>query len=109
MHLSDVDAREEWRRRSVISDLVAAARVSGKGPDGYREALELLAGQARRRAPCGGMSAFDASRATGSRSVLEELGLDLLLVNHLVNVRYLTRLHRDQRRSAWSGPGGASS
>ena len=44
MHLSDVDAREEWRRHSVISDLVAG-RVSGKGPDGYREALELLAGE----------------------------------------------------------------
>jgi 3-dehydroquinate dehydratase II len=43
VHLSDVDAREEWRRVSVISDLVAG-RVSGRGPDGYREALDLLAG-----------------------------------------------------------------
>ena len=42
VHLSDVDAREEWRRHSVIADL-AAGRVSGKGPDGYREALELIA------------------------------------------------------------------
>ena len=44
VHLSDVDSREEWRRQSVISDLVIG-RVSGKGPDGYREALELLAGE----------------------------------------------------------------
>jgi 3-dehydroquinate dehydratase II len=44
VHLSDVDAREEWRRVSVISDLVAG-RVSGQGPDGYREALDLLAGR----------------------------------------------------------------
>ena len=44
VHLSDVDAREEWRRQSVISDLVAG-RVSGHGPDGYREALDLLAGR----------------------------------------------------------------
>jgi 3-dehydroquinate dehydratase II len=44
VHLSDVEAREEWRRRSVISDLVVG-RVSGKGPDGYREALEILAGR----------------------------------------------------------------
>ena len=41
VHLSDVDAREEWRRTSVITDL-CIARVAGKGPDGYREALERL-------------------------------------------------------------------
>ena len=43
VHLSNVEEREEWRRFSVISDL-AAKRVIGKGPDGYREALEFLAG-----------------------------------------------------------------
>ena len=43
VHLSNVDEREEWRRHSVISDLVAH-RVIGKGPDGYREALEFLKG-----------------------------------------------------------------
>ena len=42
VHLSDIDGREEWRRHSVIADL-AAMRVLGKGPDGYREALEFLA------------------------------------------------------------------
>src|SRR5262245_47737761 len=42
VHLSDVETREEWRRRSVIADLVIG-RVAGKGADGYREALELLA------------------------------------------------------------------
>jgi 3-dehydroquinate dehydratase II len=42
VHLSNIEEREEWRRTSVISDL-AAARVLGKGPDGYREALEFLA------------------------------------------------------------------
>jgi len=41
VHLSNLDAREEWRRQSVISDLVAH-RVVGKGPDGYREALEFV-------------------------------------------------------------------
>ena len=45
VHLSNVDEREEWRRRSVIADL-AARRIVGKGPDGYREALEFLAGRA---------------------------------------------------------------
>jgi 3-dehydroquinate dehydratase-2 len=41
VHLSDVDAREEWRRFSVLDGL-AAARFVGRGPDGYREALEFL-------------------------------------------------------------------
>jgi 3-dehydroquinate dehydratase-2 len=42
VHLSNVDAREEWRRHSVIAEL-AARRVIGKGPDGYREAIGYLA------------------------------------------------------------------
>jgi len=42
VHLSNVDEREDWRRVSLVSDLVAH-RVVGKGPDGYREALEFLA------------------------------------------------------------------
>jgi 3-dehydroquinate dehydratase-2 len=41
VHLSDVDHREEWRRVSVIRD-VCIGRVVGKGPDGYRDALEQL-------------------------------------------------------------------
>jgi 3-dehydroquinate dehydratase II len=41
VHLSDVERREEWRRHSVIADL-AAQRIVGKGPDGYREALEFI-------------------------------------------------------------------
>jgi 3-dehydroquinate dehydratase-2 len=41
VHLSAVDEREEWRRRSVIADL-CVARVSGKGVEGYREGLEAL-------------------------------------------------------------------
>jgi len=41
VHLSDVDARERWRRESVISEL-CITRISGKGPAGYREALERL-------------------------------------------------------------------
>lgn len=46
VHLSNVENREEWRRHSVVADL-AALRVIGKGPDGYREALEFLAGKER--------------------------------------------------------------
>jgi 3-dehydroquinate dehydratase-2 len=38
VHLSDVDSREQWRRHSVITEL-CVARVAGKGPDGYRDAL----------------------------------------------------------------------
>ena len=42
VHLSNIEQREEWRRTSLISEF-AAARFIGKGPDGYREALEFLA------------------------------------------------------------------
>ena len=41
VHLSDITQREEWRRRSVIEDVVAT-RVIGKGPEGYRDALAYL-------------------------------------------------------------------
>ena len=44
VHLSNVDAREEWRRISVVRD-AAVRTVMGKGPDGYREALEFLSKQ----------------------------------------------------------------
>jgi 3-dehydroquinate dehydratase II len=41
VHLSDVNAREEWRRKSVIRDLCLGS-FAGKGIDSYREALERL-------------------------------------------------------------------
>jgi 3-dehydroquinate dehydratase II len=41
VHLSDVDTREAWRRESVIRD-ICIARIAGKGPEGYRDALERL-------------------------------------------------------------------
>lgn len=41
VHLSDVESREEWRRHSVLEG-VAIGAVSGKGAEGYREALEML-------------------------------------------------------------------
>lgn len=44
VHLSDVEGRDEWRKLSVFDGLVLA-KIFGKGPDGYREALELLAGE----------------------------------------------------------------
>ena len=42
VHLSNVEGRDEWRKLSVFEGLVLA-KIFGKGPDGYREALELLA------------------------------------------------------------------
>jgi 3-dehydroquinate dehydratase-2 len=41
VHLSDIEKREEWRRVSVIADVVTH-RVIGKGPEGYHEALVFL-------------------------------------------------------------------
>lgn len=46
VHLSNIDEREEWRRFSVL-DGVVAHRIVGKGPDGYREALEFLVGSSK--------------------------------------------------------------
>ena len=45
IHLSDVSKREEFRKLSVFDGLESRiGRVYGKGPDGYREALEIVAG-----------------------------------------------------------------
>ncbi|HUB74637.1 MAG TPA: type II 3-dehydroquinate dehydratase [Solirubrobacteraceae bacterium] len=44
VHLSAVQERERWRRVSVIADLCVAS-VSGRGADGYRDALALLQGE----------------------------------------------------------------
>ena len=41
VHLSDVEAREEWRKQSVLEGL-PLTRIAGRGAEGYREALELL-------------------------------------------------------------------
>jgi 3-dehydroquinate dehydratase II len=44
VHLSDISKREEWRRISVFEGLeLIIGRIYGKGPEGYREALELIA------------------------------------------------------------------
>jgi 3-dehydroquinate dehydratase II len=44
VHLSDISKREEWRRRSVFEGLdLLIAQIYGKGPDGYAEALGLIA------------------------------------------------------------------
>jgi 3-dehydroquinate dehydratase-2 len=45
VHLSDINSREDWRRFSVLEGAVTA-RVIGKGPAGYREALEVLIAKA---------------------------------------------------------------
>jgi len=42
IHLSEVESRQDWRRDSVFDGLVLA-KVSGRGPDGYRDALAILA------------------------------------------------------------------
>jgi len=41
VHLSDIEHREEWRRFSVLADIVLA-RVSGEGVAGYSTALARL-------------------------------------------------------------------
>jgi 3-dehydroquinate dehydratase II len=41
MHISDIENREPWRRFSVIRELCFQT-ISGRGPDGYRDALVAL-------------------------------------------------------------------
>jgi 3-dehydroquinate dehydratase-2 len=44
VHLSDISKREEWRSSSVFEGLdLIIGQIYGKGPDGYREALEMIA------------------------------------------------------------------
>jgi 3-dehydroquinate dehydratase-2 len=43
VHLSDIEAREQWRHLSVLEGVVVA-QVKGEGVDGYRTALEKLRG-----------------------------------------------------------------
>ena len=47
VHLSDVDAREEFRRTSYVS-LAAEKTIKGKGFEGYWEAILWLSGSDRR-------------------------------------------------------------
>jgi 3-dehydroquinate dehydratase-2 len=49
VHLSDVKAREPWRRVSVIEDLCVQS-VAGRGPEGYRLALQRLRSELEGRA-----------------------------------------------------------
>jgi 3-dehydroquinate dehydratase II len=48
VHLSDVMAREPWRRVSVVEDLCVAS-FAGRGVQGYLEAIERLDKELRRR------------------------------------------------------------
>lgn len=44
VHLSDISQREEYRKHSYISE-VASFFISGKGFEGYKEAVEFFAGK----------------------------------------------------------------
>jgi 3-dehydroquinate dehydratase-2 len=41
VHLSDVEAREPFRRISTIAD-VCIAKISGRGPQSYLDGIDLL-------------------------------------------------------------------
>ena len=42
VHITDIHAREDWRRHSVIQP-ACLTQISGEGVEGYRRALEILA------------------------------------------------------------------
>ena len=41
VHLSDINSREKWRRKSVIKP-IAQKQISGQGWQGYIEAVDIL-------------------------------------------------------------------
>ena len=41
VHISDVNARGDWRKTSVFDGLVLA-KIAGEGQEGYRRALEVI-------------------------------------------------------------------
>jgi len=41
VHLSDINSREDFRKKSVIKD-VTIKQITGRGKEGYLEALNLL-------------------------------------------------------------------
>src|SRR3954463_4492845 len=44
VHISDISKREKWRQDSVFEGLdLIVGQIYGKGPDGYKEALQLIA------------------------------------------------------------------
>jgi 3-dehydroquinate dehydratase-2 len=53
VHLSNIDARENFRRASLVGR-VAAGRFVGLGVDGYLQALRALANKTGRREHAGG-------------------------------------------------------
>ena len=90
VHLSDIHAREDWRKVSVFDDLVAD-QIVGKGPDGYRDALGVL----RRRAWGRGLM---RDRGERLEALLAERELDRP-PDHRPHQRPLSdRLRRHQRR-----------
>ncbi len=83
VHLSNLFAREAARRHSHIADL-AVGFICGFGADGYRMALQGPRGSAAVTEGAG------PRRIAALAGVLEQEGLDALLVTHLPNIRYLT-------------------
>ena len=77
VHLSNIEEREEWRRHSVIADVVTH-RIIGKGPDGLPRGAGLSEG------------AGLTDRRSRLRAALDGLGAGSFLVTKPVNVRYLT-------------------
>ncbi len=48
VHLSNIHAREEWRHKSVITP-IALAQISGRGWQGYIDALDILVAELKEK------------------------------------------------------------
>ena len=78
VHISDIHAREDWRRRSVIQP-ACLAQISGEGVDGYRRALTILA---EGRLGDEGSARPGAAFEPGSRPSRSQLAAQPVLTSH---------------------------
>lgn len=105
VHLSDIDAREEFRRVSVIAP-ACIAQVKGKGVEGYCEAIDLLLLCAKEIAEAPDeqldnsqphsvgqsvdLGTLSYERRQAARDAYRAVGATSLLVRDTSNIRWLT-------------------
>ena len=102
VHLSDISAREEFRRTSVIAP-VCVAQIKGKGKEGYKEAVDVLLSLAPAERPAASASqppteasgpsvvaASAAPRLDRLRTACAEAGIRTFLARDTSNIVWLT-------------------
>lgn len=102
VHLSDISAREEFRRTSVIAP-VCVAQIKGKGKEGYKEAVDVLLALEPVERPAGSVSQpsaqgdelraaapLAAPRLDRLRAVCADAGIRTFFARDTSNIAWLT-------------------